>query len=303
MSDIVATTFGFFPRPPEADQDAADLVRDAQRAAGLDRIVSGQLDWVDHLASPLLAADGVRTGAPSPWSDTDVTYRTPVVTEPISMSDALAPDATALTDVPVQRRQVVLPGPYTLCSLCEDEYYGDDAALLDALASELATAVAGLPPVATVAILEPALGTTPPDDGLDARASDAIDDVSAPTDASVVVHVPGGAVTEKVYAHLMDAAFDALGVDLVADHDGWLFLVNEYGTTDDIALGVVDAHDESVESPSLLADRVAWWHENTPVAEFETVYVTPTDAMAALSWGSVSGKLSALGGVRDAAPR
>ncbi len=45
----------------------------------------------------------------------------------------------------------------------------------------------------------------------------------------------------------MDADVDAIGFDLVANRDQTVYNVHEYGTKDDIALGLVDGQNTLVE--------------------------------------------------------
>ncbi len=320
MTDIVATTFGLCPLPDDAKSELSDLkghqkedlidgsegeaIADAYRraretvvedqvAVGLDRVVEGQLRWDDMLAHPLAVHDAVDTRGIVRYYDNNNFYRDPAVTGELTADGDVAADleaAAAHTDA----LQAVLPGPYTLADLATDEYYGDEAAFLEAVAEFLADEVAAFPDVETLALLEPSLIANPPDDGADERASEAIDRVANAVDAEVVVHSPWGAYDEKVHAHLLDADIDALGYDLVGDHEENLYLINEYGTTDDVALGVVDAQNTRVETPEVIAERVQWVEEQTPVTDFETVYLAPNTELFYLPYETFREKLGAL---------
>ncbi|ESP87132.1 vitamin-B12 independent methionine synthase [Candidatus Halobonum tyrrellensis] len=303
MTDVVATTPGLFPLPDWAKSELSDLkghqkgdlvsgdelpevtdaygrareeMVDEQRGAGLDRVVEGQARWDDMLAHPLTVHENVETGGIVRYYDNNNFYRDPRVVGELTFSGDVGVEldhaVELLDDDPLQ---TVLPGPYTLANLATDEYYGDEAEFLAAVAEFLAGEIDAFPAHETLYLLEPSLVTNPPGDGRDERASDAIDEVAAATDADVVVHTYWEAFEEKPYAHLMDAGVDAIGFDLVtADREATFECINEYGTKDDIGLGLVDGQNTRVEEPETVAERVEWVHDRVPAAEFDTTYVS-----------------------------
>jgi 5-methyltetrahydropteroyltriglutamate--homocysteine methyltransferase len=321
MTDILSTTPGLFPLPDwakdelsalkghqksdlvsgdedEAVRDAYDRTREAlvdrQVEAGLDRIGEGQARWDDMLAHPLAVHDAVDTRGIVRYYDNNNFYREPVVTGDLGYSGDVAAEleaAAALTDAELQ---AVLPGPYSLFDLATDEHYGDDETFLAALGEFLAGEVDGFPEHETLFLNEPSLVESPPGEDLDALASEAIDTVAAATDAEVVVHTYWGAVPERAYAHLMDADVDAIGFDFVTDHEANLYNVQEYGTKDAIALGVVDGQNTLVEAPSTIRERVEWVLEQVPAQEFAHVYATANSELFYLPTNKAEAKLDAL---------
>lgn len=305
---VESLSSGVFAFPRDADPGDTDAVREThvltQLDAGLDYVAEGQAGWNELLAQPLAVHDATRLGAAEPYPYADTTYRPPVVTGDLGFDEVVAGEleraASVMSDAGAdlgERLQATLPGPYTLAGLARDDHYGDDRALLSAVGEFLAGEAAALPPVGAVVLLEPALVETPPGDGMDERTSAAVDAVAAAADAPVVVSCPGGALAPKVHAHLLDADVAAVGYDFTADHEGSLSLVSEYGTNDDVALGVVDARDADVESAETVEERVEWVLDSLPPAmEFETVYAAPGDALHRLPWPATEGKLRALAG-------
>jgi 5-methyltetrahydropteroyltriglutamate--homocysteine methyltransferase len=316
MTEVLATTPGLYPLPDWAKDELSDLkghqkddlisgdeadeiskaydrVReelvDWQVEAGLDRIVEGQPRWDDMLAHPLSVHENVETRGIVRYYDNNNFYREPVVHGELSFDGDVSGELEA-TDA----TQAVLPGPYSLSELATDEHYSDDAAFLDAIAEFLAGEADAFPPVETVFLLEPSLVTDAPDDGEDERASEAIDTVASATDADVVVHTYWGSIPEKPYAHLMDADIDAIGFDFVSDHEGNTYNIQEYGTKDGIALGVVDGQNTLVETPEEIAERVEWVHEQVPAETFETVYVSSNTELFYLPTNKTEAKLSSL---------
>ena len=317
MTDITATTPGLYPLPDWAKDELSDLkghqkgdlisgeesdeiveaygrarseVVDRQREAGLDRIVEGQLRWDDMLAHPLCVHDNVETRGIVRYYDNNNFYREPVVRGDLTADGDIAAELDATPDAD----QAVLPGPYSLSELATDEHYGDSAAFLDAVTEFLAAEVDSLPPVETLFLLEPSLVTDAPEDGEDERASRAIDAVASSTDADVVVHTYWGSIPEKPYAHLMDADIDAIGFDFVSDHEGSVYNIQEYGTKDEIALGVVDGQNTLVEEPTEIAERIEWVREQVPAEAFDRIYATSNTELFYLPTNRAEAKLDAL---------
>ncbi|WP_247728726.1 5-methyltetrahydropteroyltriglutamate--homocysteine methyltransferase [Halovivax limisalsi] len=323
MTEYVSTTTGLCPLPDGAKTDLADLkghqkhdlidgteseaIRDRydearsavlslQQDAGLDRIVEGQLRWDDMLAHPLAVSDAVETRGIVRYYDNNNFYREPVVTDELEPTgDVAAELEAAAASVESNALQATLPGPYSLADLATDEYYGDEAALLDGIADFLEGEVERFPAHGTLCLLEPSLVTDPPGDGLDERASEAIDRIAAATEADVVVTTYWGALEEKVYAHLLDADIDAVGFDFVTEQDDNLYNLQEYGATDDVWLGLVDGQNTLLEEPEAVRERAEWIFERVPVTDFETVYLAPNTETFYLPYATFEEKLAALG--------
>ncbi|MEF8784549.1 MAG: 5-methyltetrahydropteroyltriglutamate--homocysteine methyltransferase [Haloarculaceae archaeon] len=320
MTRVVATTPGLFPLPDWAKEELSDLkghqkddlisgdesgeiiaaynrarseVIDRQQEAGLDRIVEGQLRWDDMLAHPLAVADEVEMRGIVRYYDNNNFYREPVVTDDLSATGDVAAELDSAGEQVDEGLQAVLPGPYSLADLATDDHYGDEAAFLDGIAEFLADEADQFPDVETLFLLEPSLVENAPEDGEDERASEAIDTVASAVDADVVAHTYWGALEEKVYAHLMDADVDAIGFDLVSNHDENVYNVQEYGTKDDVALGLVDGQNTLVESPETIRERIDWFDDQTN-GDYDTVYATSNTELFYLPVNKAEAKLDAL---------
>jgi len=324
MTRIRSTTPGLYPLPDWAKDelsdlkghqkedliggDEADATRDAyerarqevierQQTAGLDRIVEGQLRWDDMLAHPLAVHDNVETRGIVRYYDNNNFYREPVVTGELDADGDVAGELDAAAEHVDEGLQAVLPGPYSLADLATDEHYGDEASFQAAIGEFLAGEAAEFPDVETLFLLEPSLVTSPPGDGADERASEAIDEVADAVAADVVVHTYWGALEEKVHAHVLDADVDALGYDLVSEPDANVYNVQEYGTTDDVALGLVDGQNTLVETPATIRERVEWFTEQTPAQDYGTIYATANTELFYLPVNKFEAKLDALAAV------
>ena len=322
MPEYVATTPGLYPLPDRAKESLSDLkghqkhdlvdgdepdevvaeydaaraeVVDRQREAGLDRLVEGQLRWDDMLAHPLAVNDAVETRGLVRYYDNNNFYRDPVVVGDLEPSGDVAAELDAV-DADAGALQAVLPGPWSLADLATDGYYGDEAEFLAAVADLLAGEVAAFPEAATLFLLEPSLVARPPDDDRQEPASEAVDAVARAFDGDVVVHTYWGALDERTHAHLLDARLDAVGYDLVSAAEASVDLVREFGTADDVALGVVDGQNTLVETPEAIRERVAWFEDRLPAGNHvDTVYATPNTELFYLPVNKLEAKLDALG--------
>ncbi|WP_436929660.1 5-methyltetrahydropteroyltriglutamate--homocysteine methyltransferase [Halosimplex halobium] len=330
MTEVVSTTPGLYPLPDWAKDELADLkgrqkgglvtgdesdevsdayerareeVVDLQTDAGLDLVVEGQLRWDDMLTHPLAVSDAVETRGIVRYFDNNNFYREPVVTDDLSATGDVARELDAAAELTDDGLAAVLPGPYTLADLATDEHYGDDAEFLSAVADFLAAEAEQFPEVETLFLLEPSLLESPPGDGADERASEAVDAVATATDADVVAHTyweshgGDGGIDEKVYAHLMDADVDAVGFDFVANHEDNAYVISEYGAKDDIALGIVDGQNTLVEDSDEIEERVEWTLDNAHGVDFGTAYATINTPTFYLPSGTFEEKLAALGAV------
>jgi 5-methyltetrahydropteroyltriglutamate--homocysteine methyltransferase len=320
MTDLVATTPGLFPLPDWAKSELSDLkghqkgdliagdeapelqdaygrarteVVDAQTDAGLDRVVEGQLRWDDMLAHPLAVHDSVETRGIVRYYDNNNFYREPVVQDDLTFDGDVAAELDAAAEQVDDGLQAVLPGPYSLADLATDEHYGDETAFLHAVADFLASEADAFPDVETLFLLEPSLVENAPGEGLDSEVPEAVTTVADAVDCEVVVHPYWGALDEKVYAHLLDADVDAVGFDFVSNHEANLYNLQEYGATDDIALGLLDGQNTLVEEPEAIEERVDWVFDNLPVAEFDTTYVTTNTETFYLPYNKFEAKLQA----------
>lgn len=317
---VVTTTPGLYPLPDRAKDSLSSLkghqkhdlisgnegeeileayneVREEfitdQHEAGLDLVSEGQARWDDMLAHPLAVHENVETRGIVRYYDNNNFYRDPAVTGELTESGDVARELEAASEF-TDSLQTTLPGPYSLSDLATNEHYSEDE-FLDAVADFLAGEIAGFPDHETLFLLEPSLVESPPGDGEDERASQAIDRVAAATDAEVVVHTYWGALSEKMHAHLLDADVDAIGYDFVSEVDDNLYNIQEYGTKDSVALGLLDGQNTLVESPETIEERIDWITERLPAQEFDTMYVTTNTELFYLPENKYKEKLAALG--------
>ncbi len=331
MTERVATTTGLFPLPDPAKQRLSDLkghqkhdlisgaesdiitsayeeyraeVLTEQQAAGLDRVVEGQLRWDDMLAHPLSTHENVDPNGIVRYYDNNNFYRDPRVNGELTFSGDVADELRAAADQiesPAESLQAVLPGPYSLFDLASDYHYGNEGDFFAAIADFLAGEVAAFPDHKTLVLHEPSLVENAPNEDQQAELAEMVDTVAGETDADVVVHTYFGALDEKTYAHLMDADVEALGFDLVAgDRAQTLSNITEFGTKDAALLGVADGQNTLVESAETLEERVEWFENQIPVQEFDRLYLSTNTEPFYLPVNKHRAKLEAIAGAAAA---
>jgi len=321
MTRYVSTTPGVYPLPDWAKETLQDLkgnqkedlvdgdeseeiqavysdvrseLLEYQQDAGLDRVVEGQARWDDFIAHPLAVHENVETEGIIRYYNNNNFFREPVVTGKLSADGDVASELSAAGEAIDGGLQGVLPGPYSLADLATDEYYGDDDEFLAAVAEFLAGEIEGFPEIETLFLLEPSLVETPFDNERGEQVSTALDTVTAATDADVVVFPYWGALEEHVYAHVLDADFEALGFDLISNHDENVYNAQEFGTPDDVALGVVDGKNTLIESADTVRDRIEWFEGQTPSESYGTVYATANVELSYLPESKFREKLDVL---------
>jgi len=272
MTELIATTPGLYPLPDDAKESLADL-KGRQKGDLIDGSDSEELAAAYADVRAELIDDQQEAGldriveGQARWDD--------MLAHPLAVHDA------------VETRGL-------LRYYDNNNFYRDEADFLAAVADFLAEEVRGFPGHETLFLLEPSLVESAPGEGTDERASQAIDSVASATDADVVVHPYWGALEERVHAHVLDADIDALGYDFVSATEANLTNINEYGTTDDVALGLVDGQSTRVESPETVRERVEWVEEQTPGADFESIYVTSNTELFHLPVNRYQEKLAAI---------
>lgn len=324
MTELHATTPGLFPLPDWAKRSLEDLkghqkhdlisgdegedivavyeegrseVIEDQQSAAIDLPVEGQLRWDDMLAHPLAVCDAVETRGIVRYYDNNNFYRETVVTDELAATGDVAAELEAASD-DTDSLNAVLPGPYSLADLAEDEYYGNVSEFQAAIAAFLAEEAAELPDVDVLTLPEPSLVTNPPEPDRLAAVTEALDTVAGAIDAEVVVWPFWGALEGDVYEAVRDSAVDVVGFDLVTAPDASAALAAEHGTTDDVALGVVDGQNTLVEDPDAIQEAVTSFCSAADV-DPDAAYIGPNTELFYLPTNRATEKLAALGAASE----
>lgn len=257
------------------EREVVDSVLWEQNDAGIDLVTDGQISWYDsqsHVAGRLAS---VEINGLVRYFDTNTYYRQPVVRAAVEWKEPILLDewrfAQSRSKAPVK---AVLTGPVTLASLALDKHYRTKKALALDLATALAEEVGGLVRAGAshVQIDEPILTRHPEDVSL---VSESLERIRAEKGNSSLILFTFFGDVAKIYADLLDAPADILGLDLVQGSATWSALA-EHGATKPLVLGLVDARNTKEEDPAAVAEKVL---ELKGSVDLRTSYLSPSNGL------------------------
>ncbi len=317
MTELVATTMGLFPLPDWAKRELEDLkghqkhdlidgtedediqavydqarneLLKIQSNANIDIPVEGQLRWDDMLVHPLAVNDAVETRGIVRYYDNNNFYREPVITDELTSTGDMAADLETALET-VDSIGAVVPGPYTLADLATDEYYGDQASLVTAVAEYLATEIEAFPDVETLLLASPSLATHPP--AAEVPLQEALTAVATAADATTILYPYWGALDTDTYGTVRETAVDVVGFDLVSAWEQHCENIAEHGVSEQIAAGVVDGQNTRVESPTEIRETIEQFTADTGYDPART-YMLPNTGTFYLPTNRFAEKLDAL---------
>lgn len=107
-----------------AFQSDAEALLSLQEGSGFSQFSDGQLRWQDFIRPFSESVSGLESGADlSRWFDTNSFYKRPTVTKNISTDGSFILNYTYGGASADADRSIAVPGPYTLASLVDDEFY------------------------------------------------------------------------------------------------------------------------------------------------------------------------------------
>lgn len=285
MARVHTTTAGFLPGWSGAHVPNAVVL---QRGADLDRFVTGQQDWVAGLAEPLRRQPGV-SRVPA-LGTRPVCERPYVRTGPFRSTGILDTDG----GVSPTRLQVVIPGPYTITSMIDDQHAPDEFETFQAVTDWLEAEIDRVPPHHGAMLLEPALVDREPGPNIVAELPRVIDRLAGPLSAPIL-HTWGGSPSPKVHAYLLDADIHAVGYDCAASPEGTAELLAEFGTTGALALGCLDATNGIGLAAETITELIERFLDRAFASTADPVYVLPNRPLAELPIESIAAMLVELG--------
>ena len=232
----------------EAKDDAARLITREHERAGLDVVVDGEMrrtEMVEYFADRI---DGYEFNGPVKVWGHNYFDKPSVVDEVGYGEEWLVSEYEFTSDVATRPVKVPITGPYTLARWSFDEVYGDETALAHDLAELVNEEIQALVDAGAryIQIDEPALATTPDDHALVGECLDRIV-ADVPDDVRVGLHVCYGDYS-RIYPEILDFPVEEFDIELCNGDYEQLDVFETPAFTKDLGLGVVDAHDATVES-------------------------------------------------------
>ncbi len=240
----------------EAKDDAARLITEEHERAGLDVVVDGEMrrnEMVEYFAHLIEGYEF--NGRVKVWGHNY--FDKPSVVDEVTYGESWLVDeyefTAAVADTPVK---VPITGPYTLASWSFNEYYEDEEAVANDLADLVNQEIAALVEAGAryIQIDEPALATTPDDHRIVGDCLERIvEDI--PDEVRVGLHVCYGDYS-RIYPEILDFPVDEFDIELANGEYEQIDVFTEPTFSKDLALGVVDIHDATVESVPEIKENI-----------------------------------------------
>jgi 5-methyltetrahydropteroyltriglutamate--homocysteine methyltransferase len=260
-----------------------------QREAGLDYVTDGQLRWQDLLRPITDGTPGMHAGGIIRWFDNNSFYRHPVITGPLQPTGHAVLSVTNLPALAGARWKAVLPSPFALATLSENQAGRTPQHVLDDAAAVVraeARALAGAG-CAYIQFSDPALVTRAATGDL-ARAREALAKVTDGLAARTALHTFFGDAG-PLLPELVEFPVDEVGIDLYATTlDG--MKVDARGKT--LLVGALDGRNSLIEDVGGLVDQARRVRDRLRPADIALV---PNCDLEFLPWECAELKVRRLG--------
>jgi len=283
----------------EAQNDATIIALDDQQRAGVDIVTDGEMRRESYSNRFANALNGIDIDSPGEAMDrTGAAVPVPRVTGPVSRREPVEVEFVeflkAHTDKPIK---LTLPGPFTMSQQAQNDYYPDDGSLAMAYAAAVNDELKDLfaAGIDIVQLDEPYVQARP--EAAREYAVPAIDAALAGAAGTTVLHVcfgygkhvenkpPGYAFLEEL--DVCDA--DEISIECAQPRLKMDLLQGLPNKT--VHVGVIDLRDTSIETPEIVAARIAAALEFIPA---ERVVVAPDCGMKYLQRDVAFGKLASM---------
>ncbi|MFB6133524.1 MAG: methionine synthase [Halanaeroarchaeum sp.] len=248
----------------EAKDDAARIITEEHERSGLDVVSDGEMrrnEMVEYFAHRICGYEF--NGPVKVWGHNY--FDKPSVVDEVEYDETWLVDEFEFTDdVADHPVKVPITGPYTLASWSFNEVYEDDEELANELADLVNLEIEKLVEAGAtyIQIDEPALATTPDDHAIVGDALERIAD-GVPEDVRLGLHVCYGDYS-RIYPEMLDFPVDELDLELANGDFEQVDVFTEPAFTKDLAMGVVDVHDASVESVEEIKENIIRGFEIVP---------------------------------------
>ncbi len=249
------------------DAFASDTAKlyEIEKESGFASLSDGQLRWQDFLRPFSESLYGLESGADlSRWFDTNTFYKKPKVTKKISANDdsfVLEPKYSGAR-YPGNIRSIAIPGPYTLASLVDNQFYHSKEELVHDFAKALRQTIVKLAAsgFSSIQINEPSLvfrygesALTNPEH-LDFFCSAFAENLSK-SNARLTVHTYFGDCSKILKRLIALPGVSAIGIDFTQTSLDDLSSIQFDGKN--LACGCVDSRSSLVETPEWIAKYCA----------------------------------------------
>lgn len=316
MTDIKTSASGFFPRPPflrkklreigglqkegmkeEKKKKVNDLVQrareeiiDLQTDAGIDLCVEGQLLWDDLLAYPATKIDGFEMDGLIRYYNTNRFYRRPVVERKVKeKDDFVKEDSKSAIKLCENKIKPIMPGPFTLLDLSENNYYEKNSKLIEDLSKIIEKEIKSLNELKLdfIQIDDPSLTK-------DYKHFEEIyKRLKEASEAELILNTYFGEMSHR-YNELIETV-DGVGLDLV-NFEKNFELLKKQGSPNLLQLGVFDSQNTKIEDKEQI---IAIINDVLEYVNPKKLFISTNLNLDFLPWPKMKEKLEKIGEVGE----
>lgn len=284
----------------QAFKEATVKVIEAQISAGLSYVADGMLKWQDFLRPFAKNLDGVKIGSLARWFNNNTFYRRPIVLGEIQRKKDIVLEMANIECLPKNVPwKAILPAPYTLTRLSENNFYKSEKEMLFKYAEILREEIRSLTKMGFkyVQLSDPALVYNPFKDSVSkdtiAEVKTSLETVVKGVTAKVCLQTFFGDFTQ-ILPEALDFPVDDLGIDLYETN---VKKLKGYKFDKGVALGLVDARSSLVEDEKELTVVAKELVESVYPSKIFDVFICPNCDLEFLPWERAEEKIKVLANI------
>jgi 5-methyltetrahydropteroyltriglutamate--homocysteine methyltransferase len=278
----------------KAFKEATIEVIKAQTSAGLSYVTDGMLNWQDLLRPFTENLGGVKIGALARWFNNNTFYRKPIVLGEILYKKGITVEMANMECLPKNAPwKAVLPAPYTLTKLSENNFYKNETELLFRYAEILREEIRNLAEngFKYVQLSDPALVYNPFKNPI---SKDMLNDVNSALERTVkgvtvrvCLQTFFGDFTQ-ILPEALNFPVDDFGIDL---YETSLEKLKEFTFDKGVALGLIDARSSLLEDEKELTAVAKELIESIYPSKTCDVFICPNCDLEFLPWERAKEKI------------
>lgn len=276
MVNVKSSVPGFFPRPPylreklketgglqkedmgkETKEEITEVIGkarkeiiDLQMDAGIDYCVEGQFYWDDLLVYPATKIKGFKMNGLIRYFNTNRFYRTPIIENKlVKGNDFILEDTKKAIELCDNKIKPIIPGPFTLFELSENNYYKDNFKAIKDISIILKDSINHLNDlnVDLIQIDDPSL--TKVSDGVKKIYKNLLENSSS----NILVNTYFGDLSSN-FKQIKEVA-DGVGMD-ITNSESNLKMLKEFGSSDILQLGIFDSTNTKIEDKNDVKKKI-----------------------------------------------
>ncbi|MEM3699711.1 MAG: hypothetical protein QXL57_02445 [Candidatus Bathyarchaeia archaeon] len=278
----------------KAFKEATVKVIEAQITAGLNYVTDGMFKWQDLLRPFTENLEGVKIGALARWFNNNTFYRKPIVSGEILHKKDIALEMANMECLPGNVPwKAILPAPYTLTKLSENNFYKNEAELLFRYAEILREEIKSLAEKGfkyfqlsdPALVYNPSKGSISKDTLVDVK--NALETVVKGVRVRVCLQTFFGDFSQ-ILPEALNFPVDDFGIDL---YETSFEKLKEYTFDKGVALGLIDARSSLLEDEKELTAIAKELIECLYPSKMCDVFICPNCDLEFLPWERAKEKI------------